>query len=214
MRHKVSLEAKVYRRGDIYNGIYRDNEGRSRSVICLVGSEDGLCWEDAPFNPIILPTKGWKVCEDTVAELRRYGMRVGVWLHDHFYRKHCGRPMVFLQGVRGRDFWGMECAEVGGLLIRLEAMAPCFKDRGDITLVLHTEGDPNPTRCGSGNSHLRRAAVETIKWDIDLAVELGACTCVVPPSEGARIRCGVLKRSARGEDSRIPSRRVEAYRPG
>ena len=55
---------KVYRRGDIYigfnNGIYRDEEGRSRSAICLVGSEDGIRWEDAPFNPIIPPTKSWK----------------------------------------------------------------------------------------------------------------------------------------------------------
>jgi len=55
---------KVYRRGDIYlgfnNGIYRDEEGRSRSAISLVGSEDGIHWQDAPFNPIIAPTCGWK----------------------------------------------------------------------------------------------------------------------------------------------------------
>ena len=135
-------------------------------------------------------------------------MRVGVWLHDHFYRKHCGRPMVgvgsFYEEFEGGIFYlgieevcrvtpevlkelmclGVECAEVGGPLTRLEAMAPCLKDRGDITLVLHTEGDPDPTRCGSGNSHLRRAAVEAIKWNIDLAAELGACTYVVhPPRE-------------------------------
>ena len=55
---------KVYQRGDIYigfnNGIYRDERGRSRSAISLVGSEDGVHWEDAPFNPIIPPTDGWK----------------------------------------------------------------------------------------------------------------------------------------------------------
>jgi len=55
---------KVYRWDGIYigfnNGIYIDHEGRSRSAICLMASEDGVKWEDAPFNPIIPPTDGWK----------------------------------------------------------------------------------------------------------------------------------------------------------
>ncbi len=42
------------------NGLYRDNAGRSRSAICLLASLDGVSWVDAPFNPIIAPTKGWK----------------------------------------------------------------------------------------------------------------------------------------------------------
>ena len=29
-------------------------------------------------------------------------MKVGVWLHDHFYRKHCGRPMVGMGKVEGK----------------------------------------------------------------------------------------------------------------
>ncbi len=55
---------KVYRyRGEYLgfnNGIYLDGEGRSRSAILLMASDDGLEWEDAPFNPIIHPTSGWK----------------------------------------------------------------------------------------------------------------------------------------------------------
>jgi len=42
------------------NGIYRDEDGRSRSAICLMASDDGIKWTDAPFNPIIPPTTGWK----------------------------------------------------------------------------------------------------------------------------------------------------------
>lgn len=55
---------KVYRWREQYlgfnNGIYRDGSGRSRSAICLLASLDGIRWVDAPFNPIIPPTKGWK----------------------------------------------------------------------------------------------------------------------------------------------------------
>lgn len=43
-----------------YNGIYKDREGRSRSAICIAVSSDGKDWIEAPFNPIIPPTEGWK----------------------------------------------------------------------------------------------------------------------------------------------------------
>lgn len=43
-----------------YNGIYKDQEGRSRSAICIATSSDGKDWIEAPFNPIISPTEGWK----------------------------------------------------------------------------------------------------------------------------------------------------------
>jgi len=42
------------------NGIYKDEDRRSRSAICLLVSLDGVKWVDAPFNPIISPTTGWK----------------------------------------------------------------------------------------------------------------------------------------------------------
>ena len=55
---------KVYRwRGEYLgfnNGIYKDSDGRSRSAICLLASSDGVAWVDAPFNPVIAPTGGWK----------------------------------------------------------------------------------------------------------------------------------------------------------
>ncbi|RLF23055.1 MAG: glycosyl hydrolase family 43 [Thermoprotei archaeon] len=55
---------KVYRWRDQYigfnNGIYKDEKDRSRSAICLMASLDGISWIDAPFNPIIPPTSGWK----------------------------------------------------------------------------------------------------------------------------------------------------------
>lgn len=37
-----------------------DKEGKSRSAISLLVSKDGINWIDAPFNPVIYPTTGWK----------------------------------------------------------------------------------------------------------------------------------------------------------
>ncbi len=44
----------------LYNSIYLDGEGRSRSAINVLISEDGIDWREAPYNPIIAPTDGWK----------------------------------------------------------------------------------------------------------------------------------------------------------
>jgi predicted GH43/DUF377 family glycosyl hydrolase len=44
----------------LYNGIYTDAENRSRSAICVLISEDGISWREAPYNPIIAPAEGWK----------------------------------------------------------------------------------------------------------------------------------------------------------
>ncbi len=44
----------------LYNSIYVDDKGHSRSAINLLLSEDGENFEEAPFNPIVLPTgRGW-----------------------------------------------------------------------------------------------------------------------------------------------------------
>lgn len=45
----------------LYNPIYIDDEDMPRSAIALMMSEDGINWEEAPYNPIIVPAKdGWK----------------------------------------------------------------------------------------------------------------------------------------------------------
>lgn len=50
---------KVYGCGEeflgLYNSIYVDAAGCSRSAINLIKSPDGINWEEAPFNPIIIP---------------------------------------------------------------------------------------------------------------------------------------------------------------
>lgn len=55
---------KVFKYKDYFLGLinylYIDDEKHSRSAICIAMSEDGITWEDAPYNPIILPTVGWK----------------------------------------------------------------------------------------------------------------------------------------------------------
>lgn len=42
------------------NGIYKDDEGRSRSAIMLLRSGDGLVFEQVLEDPIIAPEPGWK----------------------------------------------------------------------------------------------------------------------------------------------------------
>jgi hypothetical protein len=56
---------KVYREGEefigLQNGIYRDQDGRSRSAIRLLRSEDGLAWRLVRAEPILQPEAGtWK----------------------------------------------------------------------------------------------------------------------------------------------------------
>ncbi len=56
---------KVYSLNDkflaLYNSIYVDDNSNSRSAINVLMSNDGIEWEEAPYNPIILPTdEGWK----------------------------------------------------------------------------------------------------------------------------------------------------------
>lgn len=50
---------KVYSHGDgflgLYNSIYIDANGNSRSAINLIKSGDGIIWHEAPFNPIVIP---------------------------------------------------------------------------------------------------------------------------------------------------------------
>lgn len=44
----------------LYNSIYVDDAGVSRSAINVVVSRDGITWTEAPYNPIIRPTdRGW-----------------------------------------------------------------------------------------------------------------------------------------------------------
>lgn len=59
----------------LYNSIYVDENNASRSAINLLMSEDGIEWEEAPYNPIILPTdKGWKSTLVYQLDLVKYGV--------------------------------------------------------------------------------------------------------------------------------------------
>jgi len=42
------------------NGIYRDEQGRTRSAILVLTSRDGLAWDEPFPEPIIRPGEGWK----------------------------------------------------------------------------------------------------------------------------------------------------------
>ena len=75
---------KVFRYGDIFlglsNGIYLDEEEHSHSAIDVLLSEDGIVWEDAPYNPIISPEgDGWKKSLIYQLDLRWYDGKL--WLY-------------------------------------------------------------------------------------------------------------------------------------
>jgi hypothetical protein len=56
------------------NGIYVDNEGRSRSDIRLMASEDGVAWREVLDRPLIGPEgTGWKRALVYALDVRRYG---------------------------------------------------------------------------------------------------------------------------------------------
>jgi predicted GH43/DUF377 family glycosyl hydrolase len=44
----------------LYNPLWKDEKNASRSAICLLASDDGIHWEEAACNPVIIPDKGWK----------------------------------------------------------------------------------------------------------------------------------------------------------
>jgi sugar phosphate isomerase/epimerase len=76
---------------------------------------------------------------------------------------------------------GVECVEMGGSLARLEKMIPVLKERDNIEMILHTEGDPFTDRFNSENIHIRRAAIENLKRNIDIALEINVNTIVIHP---------------------------------
>lgn len=53
------------------NGIYRDGEGRTRSSIRVLASDDGVDWEPLCPAPIIVPEPGWKEAYVYAFDVRR-----------------------------------------------------------------------------------------------------------------------------------------------
>jgi predicted GH43/DUF377 family glycosyl hydrolase len=61
------------------NGIYKDKNGRSRSSILLLHSDDGIKWVDIFDHPIISPTTGWKEAFVYQLDVRKIGNKY--WLY-------------------------------------------------------------------------------------------------------------------------------------
>jgi hypothetical protein len=57
------------------NGIYTDAEGRSRSDIRLLTSDDGLAWSEACGKPLVAPSDGWKRALVYAQDVRLVGGR-------------------------------------------------------------------------------------------------------------------------------------------
>lgn len=82
---------KVFGCGDgylgLYNSIYVDEKGCSRSAINLIVSDDGIRWTEADYNPIILPTDdgGWKSTLVYQLDLVRSGDELRL-----YYNSRCG----------------------------------------------------------------------------------------------------------------------------
>lgn len=102
----------------LVNGMYRDEQGRSRSAIAVLLSADGIAWHDAPYNPIILPSgKGWKQAIVYQLDIRFYEGRL--WL---FYnardgwkggREWIGCSTLKWSGPEPRKLWDLHSSAVG-----------------------------------------------------------------------------------------------------
>lgn len=56
------------------NGIYRDAEGRTRSAVLLLSSEDGMRWHEVYPDPIVAPSgEGWKKALVYQLDVKRVG---------------------------------------------------------------------------------------------------------------------------------------------
>jgi len=74
---------KTFKYGDAFlalsNGIYLDEERRTRSAIDVLMSKDGERWTDAPYNPIVSPSgSGWQSALIYQLDLRWFEGRL--WL--------------------------------------------------------------------------------------------------------------------------------------
>lgn len=98
----IKVIANPYGSGWIgfHNGIYRDAQGRSRSSISLLSSEDGIDWKYLSDKPIIEPTEGWKRAFVYALDVRRCG--------DHWRLYYNARSGWF----RGRECIGLAQAQV------------------------------------------------------------------------------------------------------
>jgi len=80
------------------NGIYRDQDGHSRSAILLLHSRDGLTFEQAVSEPILAPEPGWKRAFVYACDL--------VWHGDELRLYYNARDGWF----RGKERIGLACA--------------------------------------------------------------------------------------------------------
>lgn len=83
-RNYAAGAMKVFGLGDQYlglaNGIYLDDEERTRSAIDVLLSDDGIHWQDAPYNPIVRPaTAWWKDALVYQLDIRAYNDKL--WLY-------------------------------------------------------------------------------------------------------------------------------------
>ncbi len=74
---------KVFQYGEAYlalaNGLYIDADNHTRSAIDVLMSEDGIDWQDAPYNPILAPCgAGWKMALVYQLDLRLHDGKL--WL--------------------------------------------------------------------------------------------------------------------------------------
>ncbi|MCD6407753.1 sugar phosphate isomerase/epimerase [bacterium] len=88
---------------------------------------------------------------------------------------------------------GVECIEIGGPLWRVEKMEEVLKNRRDIEIILHTEGDPPPDKMNSYNFHTRIASIENVKRNIDFAERIDSSKIVLHPPPFCEFAVDIIK---------------------
>jgi hypothetical protein len=104
---------KVYGYGKyllgMLNGVSIDADNHSRSSLSVLLSENGIDWQEAPYNPIIVPDKGWKKALVYQLDLRHYNNRLYLYYNardEWLDGKECiGASVMPWTGESPRKLW-------------------------------------------------------------------------------------------------------------
>ncbi|MFA6716916.1 MAG: sugar phosphate isomerase/epimerase [Victivallaceae bacterium] len=129
-------------------------------------------------------------------------MKLGLFLHGHFYEKLCGKPAfkyvndenkkvrethilssgdlyrLTPEAVRLMLDCGVECIELFNTPEKLNAIIPFLKDLNNIDIIIHEfdncDGYPSTNTIAAANNYQLAVIRENLKWLIDIAMRMNA----------------------------------------
>lgn len=128
-------------------------------------------------------------------------MKIGLFLHGHFYEEQCGKPAFrnIIENGRKTEIrmlpatelyrltpdaidamlkCGVECIELFNAPEKLKAIIPVLKDLNNTDIIIHEfdngDGYPSTNTIAVANNHQLAVIRENLKWLIDIARQMNA----------------------------------------